>query len=588
MAKGYDVQILWRVLSLAKPYRNRLIWASLLSVVLAVLSPARPYLIEVTVDRFILPGTPELIKGLLEMTMLLIALLLAETALRYYFIYVTRWLGQSIIRNLRIRVFDHVTNLRLQYFDKTPIGTSTTRTINDVETINDIFAEGIITIVADILSIIAIVAFMFISDWQLTLVSLAVFPILILATYLFKESVKKSYQTVRNAVSKMNAFLQEHISGMKVVQLFHAEEQEMEKFKAINASYRKANINAIWAYSVFFPVVEVITAAAIGLMVWYGANNVIQEQTSLGTLIAFILYLNLLFRPVRMLADKFNTLQMGLVAAERVFQLLDRQDSIENKGTVVPDRLQGHIQFKHVWFAYEGDNFVLKDINFELLPGETLAIVGPTGSGKTSTINILNRFYDIQQGDILIDGVRIQDYDLHGLRSQIGNVLQDVFLFSGTILENITLRNRQMSRKEVIAAAKVCGIHDFIMKLPGDYDFNVMERGSTLSQGQRQLISFIRTLVYNPAILILDEATSNIDRESEILIQLAIGKLVTNGTSIIIAHRLSTIQQADKIMVLEKGQVVEMGNHEELLARDGHYRKLYEMQFLEMAGEEKG
>lgn len=585
MAKGYDVQILWRVLSLAKPYRNRLIWASFLSVVLAVLSPARPYLIEVTVDRFILPGTPELIKGLLEMTMLLIALLLVETVLRYYFIYATRWLGQSIIRNLRIRVFDHVTNLRLQYFDKTPIGTSTTRTINDVETINDIFAEGIITIVADILSIIAIVAFMFISDWQLTLVSLAVFPILILATYLFKESVKKSYQTVRNAVSKMNAFLQEHISGMKVVQLFHAEEQEMEKFKAINAIYRKANINAIWAYSVFFPVVEVITAAAIGLMVWYGANNVIQEQTSLGTLIAFILYLNLLFRPVRMLADKFNTLQMGLVAAERVFQLLDRQDSIENKGTVVPDRLQGHIQFKHVWFAYEGDNFVLKDINFELLPGETLAIVGPTGSGKTSTINILNRFYDIQQGDILIDGVRIQDYDLHGLRSQIGNVLQDVFLFSGTILENITLRNRQMSRKEVIAAAKVCGIHDFIMKLPGDYDFNVMERGSTLSQGQRQLISFIRTLVYNPAILILDEATSNIDRESEILIQKAIGKLVTNRTSIIIAHRLSTIQQADKIMVLEKGQVVEMGNHEELLARDGHYRKLYEMQFR---NEEKG
>lgn len=584
MAKQrYDFAIFKRVIGLARPYRRQFVVASVLAVLLAVVAPARPYLIQITVDRYILPGDPELMGMLVNMSILLISILLIESLMRYAFIYATRWLGQSIIRNLRVRVFDHITHLRLQYFDKTPIGTSTTRTINDVETINDIFAQGIITIIADLLTIIAVIGVMLYSDWQLTLVSLSVFPVLLFATYIFKEAVKKAFQNVRSALSRMNAFLQEHISGMKVVQLFNAEEQEMARFKVINGQYKKANIKAIWAYSIFFPVVEVLTAAAIGLMVWYGANNVIKEATSLGTLIAFILYLNMLFRPVRMLADKFNTLQMGLVAADRVFTILDKTDTIEDKGTYQPEQLHGNIQFKHVWFAYEDDNYVLKDINFELKAGQTVALVGATGSGKTSTINVINRFYEIQKGEVLIDGKDIRAYDLATLRSHIGNVLQDVFLFSGTIFENITLRNRDMTREEVVEAAKVCGIHDFIMKLPGGYDFNVMERGATLSQGQRQLISFIRTLVYDPAILILDEATSSIDRESEQLIQQAIEKLITNRTSIIIAHRLSTIQHADKIIVLDKGRIIEQGTHEELLRANGHYKELHDMQFKQEA-----
>ncbi len=571
--------LLWRVLSLARPYRWQFFTSAFLAVLLAALSPIRPMLIRITVDRYILPADSGLIGPLINMTILLVALLLLESIVRYAFIFMSNWLGQSVIRNLRVRVFDHIVHLRLRYFDRTPIGTSTTRTINDVETINDIFSQGIIMIIADLLTIVAIIGVMLYQDWRLTLVSLSVFPLLILATWLFKEGVKKTFHNVRNALSRMNAFLQEHISGMKIVQIFGAEDREFKKFKEINEQYRKANIKAIWYYSIFFPVVEILTAAAIGLVVWYGANQVIREVSSLGTLIAFLMYLNMLFRPVRMLADKFNVLQMGLVAAERVFRILDMKDYTPNTGKICKERLRGDVRFENVWFAYDDDNYVLRDIRFEMKQGETLAIVGATGSGKSSTISVLNRFYDIQKGHIYIDDIEQREYDLYNLRSHIGMVLQDVFLFSGTIYENITLRNRKMSREEVIAAAKLCGIHNFIMRLPGNYDFNVQERGSTLSMGQRQLIAFVRTLVYNPSILVLDEATSSIDRESEELIQNAIEKLVSNRTSIIIAHRLSTIRYANKILVYEDGRIVEQGSHEELYELGGAYRKLYDMQF---------
>lgn len=571
-----EAHLLKRVLLLAKPYRQRFIASIFLAVFLAVLSPLRPFLIQLTVDKYILLNIRD---GLVFMTWILIGTLFLEAFIRYFFIFFTNWLGQSVIKNLRTRVFNHISSLRLKYFDRTPIGTSTTRTINDIETINDIFSQGIITIMADLLTIISIILFMLWVDWRLALVTLSVFPVLLFATYIFKEKVKVAFHKVRTQVAKMNAFLQEHISGMKIVQVFNAEEEELQKFKGINHDYRKANVSAIWYYSIFFPVIEIITAAALGLMVWYGARGVLAGVTSIGDLIAFILYLNMLFRPVRMLADKFNTLQMGLVAAERVFDILDTHDKIEDSGSIRKKKLEGNIRFEKVWFAYDGEDWVLKDISFELKAGQTLAIVGATGSGKTSTINIINRFYEIQKGQILIDGTDIREYELRGLREHIGNVLQDVFLFSGSIMDNITLRNRNMGREEVVAAAKVCGIHDFIMRLPGNYDFNVMERGSTLSLGQRQLIAFIRTLVYNPSILILDEATSSIDRESEILIQNAIEKLVTNRTSIIIAHRLSTIRHAEKILVLDHGELKEEGTHEELLEKGGYYHRLYEMQF---------
>lgn len=572
----YDWPLLKRIVGLARPYRVHFAVASILAIAIAIISPLRPYLIQYTVDNYVLRFNSE---GLFDMSMILVGMLVIESLLQYGFIYITSWLGQSVIRNLRVRVFGHVVGLRLQYFDRTPIGTVTTRTINDVETINNIFSQGLVQIVADLLTIIAIIAFMLATNWKLTLVSLATFPLLIYSTYVFKESIKSAFQKVRNQVAKLNAFTQEHITGMRIIQIFNAQKREMDRFKQINKEHRDAHMQSIWYYSIFFPVVEVILASAIGLMVWYGANSVINFETTIGTLIAFILYLNMLFRPLRMLADKFNTLQMGMVAADRVFALLDKEETIENQGHYHPDTIQGDVKFEHVWFAYENNNYVLKGVDFHIKAGETLAIVGATGSGKSSIINILNRFYEIQKGSIKVDDVDVKDYELAGLRKHIGMVLQDVFLFSGTVLENITLRDSIITREQVIEAAKAVGAHDFIMRLPGGYDYKVMERGATLSMGQRQLISFIRALVFNPAILILDEATSSIDTESEMIIQQAIDKMVVDRTSIVIAHRLSTIQKADKIMVLDKGELKEIGTHEELLKLDGYYRKLHDMQF---------
>jgi len=575
----FDYQLFGRVIALAKPYKGIFITAGILAVVLAPLSTLRPYLIKVMVDDYIFKYD---IDGMTRIALLIAILLVLNVVLKYAFIYSTSWLGQSIIKDLRVNVFQHITSLKLKYFDKTPIGTSTTRTINDIETINTVFSQGVITILADLLTLFAVLAIMFYTSVELTLVCLVTMPFLIIATYIFKEKVKASYQIVRTQISRMNAYLQERITGMRIVQIFNQEQSEMEKFKVINREYTRANLDAILYYAVFFPVVEIISAAALGLMVWYGARGVIGGDVTLGALIAFPIFLSMLFRPMRMLADKFNTLQMGLVAADRVFTVLDNTQQIENKGTIQPTNLKGNLEFQKVDFAYIDEEYVLKDLSFKVNAGETLAIVGSTGSGKSTIINILNRFYELNSGKILIDGINIKDYELLALRQRMAVVLQDVFLFSGSVFDNITLRDNSITREQVTDAAKMIGAHEFIMKLPDGYDYEVMERGATLSMGQRQLISFVRALVFDPDILILDEATSSIDPETESVIQYAIETLIAKRTSIIIAHRLSTIRHADNIMVLEKGQIKELGPHEDLLKlKNGHYKELYEMQFVE-------
>lgn len=573
------IGILKRVLALASPYRGIFYGLLFMAIILAPIATLRPTLIQQMVDRYIITFDWD---GLKWMTMLLIGVLVVESGLTYVFQYGTSWLGQTVIRDLRVRVFRHILSLKLTYFDRTAIGTSTTRTISDIQTINDIFSQGAISIVADVFKLIAVLAVMLYTSWKLTLVCLTVLPVLILASYIFKEKVKASFQRVRTQISRMNAFLQERISGMRVIQMFNAEKQEIDKFKTINRDYTGANLDAILYYAIFFPVVEIISAASLGLMVWYGARGVISEEVTIGTLIAFPIWINMLFRPIRTLADKFNTLQMGMVAADRVFKLIDNNSQIQNEGTHRPTSIDGKVEFENVLFAYTGEDYVLKNISFDIEAGKTLAIVGSTGSGKSTIINLLGRFYEINGGSIRIDDVELQDYALENLRSHIGVVLQDVFLFSGSVLENITLRDESISRESVIASAKMIGAHEFIERLPGGYDYQVMERGATLSMGQRQLISFVRALIFDPEILILDEATSSIDPESESVIQYAIEKLIEKRTSIIIAHRLSTIRHADAIMVLKHGEIMEIGSHEELVEKEGgHYRELYELQFME-------
>lgn len=582
--KLFDFSLLSRVISYTSPYRRRFNSSIILAIVLAVMSPVRPWLINKTVNDYIQHNIAEMV---IRITIYQIAIIVIETILRFFFSYYTAWLGQTVVRDLRVSVFKKILGLNLRQFDQTPIGTLTTRTVNDIETISDVFAEGFIPILADFLTIIAVLFTMFYINWQLTLVCLIPFPFLILTTYYFKESVNKSFHRVRNAVAALNAFVQEHIQGMQVVQAFAVEEKEYNKFRKINKEHRNANIKAIFAYSVFFPVVEIILAISLGLLVWFGAGQAVSTTNGeaakmAGEIMAFIILLNMLFRPLRFIADKFNVLQMGMVASERVFKVLDNKDEIGisadhsfNPVEAVP----GKIEFEKVCFAYTDENWVLKNISFTVKPGETVALVGHTGSGKTSIISLLNRLYHIQKGTIKIDDIKIDDYNLDALRSKIGVVLQDVFLFAGTITENVTLRNEAISKERVIEAAKLIGMHEFIMRLPGNYDFNVMERGATMSQGQRQLLSFIRALLYNPSILILDEATSAVDTETEQLIQHAIDKLIEGRTSIVIAHRLSTIRKADKIIVLDKGEIREMGTHDELLQLGGYYAKLHEMQF---------
>ena len=586
--KALDWKLLKRVMHYVKPYNSTFVISAFLTVFLAAGALLQPILIQHTLDNDILNDNYD---GLLFMVGLMITQLIVLTIAQYYQTYLTNALGQSVIRDLRIDIFNHITSLRLKYFDRTPIGMLITRTVSDLETIADIFSEGLISIMGDMLLVFAVIGFMLYEDWKLALITLIPMPFLFASTYVFKEAIKSSFQEVRTQVARLNTFLAEHISGISIIQLFAREDQEMRKFKDVNLKYRDANIRSNWYYSIFFPVVEILFAICMGLLVWYGCKRMLSDSQlaaistkpggiTPGVITGFIVLLNMLFRPIRQLADKFNTLQMGMVGADRIFKVLDTDEVAIDTGQINTGRLQGDIEFSKVWFAYNDENWVLKDINFHIKPGETLALVGATGAGKSSTINILNRFYEIGVGSVKVDGHDILDYQVEFLRSQIATVIQDVFLFTDTIANNISLNNQSITREQIIAAAKDVGAHEFIERLPGGYDYNVMERGSTLSAGQSQLISFIRALVYNPAILVLDEATSSVDTETEMLIQNAINKLMQGRTAIVIAHRLSTIQNADRIIVLDHGEIMESGTHQGLLKiENGHYRKLYDLQF---------
>jgi ATP-binding cassette subfamily B multidrug efflux pump len=580
----FNVGLLKRVFDYVKPYRTIFMWSVVLTIALAAITPVRPWLIGYTLDHFILGGD---YVGLVEMTILMIVLLIIQSIIQYSQTLLTNTIGQSAIRDLRINVFNHISRLRLKYFDQTPIGQLITRTVSDLETIADIFSEGLIAMIGDLLQVIVIIGVMFYIDWELTIIVLLPIPFLMIATRIFQKSIKVAFQEIRTEVANLNTYLQEHISGISIIQYFAREEQEYKKFKKINSRYRDANIRSNWYYSIFFPVVELISALSLGLLIWYGSKSILTNPLDVqpGTLTSFILFINMLFRPIRELADKFNTLQMGMVGAERVFKVLDTQETTLNNGTFAPPQIKGAISFDQVWFSYVQDGpvteeqYVLKDISFEVKAGQTVALVGATGAGKSSTVNILSRFYETQSGSIKIDGVDIKAYELNYLRSRIATVLQDVFLFSDTIFNNITLNNPAITFDEVVEAAKKVGAHDFIERLPGGYHYNVMERGATLSSGQAQLISFIRALVYQPVILVLDEATSSVDTETEMLIQKAIEQLMHGRTSIVIAHRLSTIQKADLIVVLDKGEIKEKGTHQALLKMNGYYKRLYDLQF---------
>jgi ATP-binding cassette subfamily B protein len=584
--KIFDFSLLLRIFSYAKPYAGKFRVSVVLTLTLAILTPLRPLIINKTLARVNEAGQSDyqpVLDFLIVVTIFQLIILVVEAVLRFYFSYLTSWMGHSVVKDMRVAVYQKILNLNLRQFDQTPIGTLTTRTINDIESINDIFAEGLVPILADFLSIVAILGAMFYTDWQLTLVCLIPFPLMIIATYFFKESVNKSFTQVRNAVASLNAFVQEHISGMQIIQAFTAESREKQRFETINRKHRDANIRAIFAYSIFFPVVEVVLAFAMGILVWYASRNASSLNTGsaiyvAGHIVSFMLLLNLLFRPLRVIADKFNVLQMGMVAGERVLKVIDNTDMVIDSPEAIDMPVQGKINFEQVCFSYNNDNQVLHNISFEVKPGETLAIVGSTGSGKSTIISLISRLYQHQSGNILVDDRPVEAYTLASLRKGIAVVLQDVFLFSGSILDNITLRNPAISRAEVETTAKMIGIHDFIMQLPGDYDYQVMERGTTLSLGQRQLLSFIRAMLFKPAILILDEATSSVDTHTEQLIQHAISVLTRGRTSIVIAHRLSTVQMATRILVLEKGRVVEEGTHSQLMQTGGYYARLKELQ----------
>ena len=513
------------------------------------------------------------------MIILLFGLLIINAIVMYFHTYLSGWLGQNIIKDIRIKLFSHLQNFKLQFFDKTPIGRIVTRNVSDIETIADIFGQGIASIIGDILQLFGIVFLMFYINWKLTFISLATLPFLFITTYVFKEKVKLSFNNVRTAVANLNSYVQEHIIGMNIVQIFGNEKKEYERFKEINQTHLKANLKAVLYYSIYFPVMELFTSIGLGLLIWYGSNQLFSEEVTLGVLVAFIMYLQLFFRPIRSIADRFNTLQMGVVSSKRIFDLLDRNESIKSNEKIKDVKLDGEVELKDIWFAYNDDDYVLKNISFKISKGDSVGFVGATGSGKTSIINLINRFYDFNKGKILIDDKNIEDYNLPSLRNNLGLVSQDVFLFSDTIYNNITLFNDSISEDEVWEAIKKVGAEKFINRLPKKLQFDVKERGASLSVGQRQLISCIRIMLYDPKIILLDEATSSVDSESEMMIQKAISEILKNRTSIVVAHRLSTIKEVDKIIVIDSGEIKEMGSHKELLEKNGFYKKLYEMQY---------
>lgn len=594
--KIFDLSILKRVLKYVKPYRFTYNFSILLTILLAFIGIVRTELLGYIIDFVLGQSNTRPIPGLIDwfnamtvdrlasdavtlVTVVIILLLIVEAAFYYFQMYMANIVAQSVTIDLRTALFSHITKFRLRYFDRTAIGTLVTRVISDIETIAQIFYEGLISVMGDLVKLIVVIVVMFWINWELALYTLIPIPLLIIATRIFQRSIKKSFQSVRVQVSKLNAFVQEHVTGMSVVQIFNRETVEMEKFQEINKAHRKANIDSVMAYSIFFPVVEIFSALSIAFLLWFGTGLALHSSLTFGDIVKYILYVNMLYRPIRMLADRINTLQMGVVGCERVFTILDTDEIIPDTGHFETNSLSGQVEFKNVSFAYNDVDFVLKNINLSVAKGEKVAFVGATGAGKSSVINLLSRLYEFQRGEIFIDGREIREYKIASLRQNISVVMQDVFLFSDTIHNNITLKDSSISRETVMEAAKKVGAHDFIMMLPGNYDYNVQERGSTLSVGQRQLLSFIRAYVSNPAILILDEATSSVDTESELLIQKAIEKLTEGRTSIIVAHRLSTIQHADKIVVLDHGEILEMGSHEELLRKNGHYKRLFELQF---------
>ena len=577
LGKAYDAKLMRRLLAYVKPYKMYVIFAILLNIIVAALGPLRPYLTKIAVDDYIFNSD---YYGLLYISLALFGTLMLQAVIQYFLTYYTQYLGQRTLYDLRTQIFNHTQRLALRFFDRTPIGRIVTRATNDVEALGELFSSGIVMVFSDVFIILWILAFMFFMDVELSLVTLSVLPVLIYGTFLFRRKVRERYRDVRLHLARLNSYMQEHVTGMSAVQIFNKEDDELKKFSSINNDYRIANIKSIFYYALFYPSVEILSSVAVGLIIWYGGGEVIQGALTIGVLFAFIQYTEMFFRPIRDLSEKYNIMQTAMASSERIFKLLDNETFVKNpENPVKIEKVDGKIEFKNVWFAYNDEDYVLKDISFSINPGETIAIVGHTGAGKTSIINILTRFYDINKGEILVDGINIESVDKKALRQHISSVLQDVFLFSGDIESNINLAKEDISFEKVSEAAGIVGANEFIESLPNKYSEEVKERGATLSVGQKQLISFARALAFDPKILILDEATSSIDTETEQLIQKAIGKLLVGRTAIVIAHRLSTIQTADKIIVLHKGEIRETGNHQELLAKRGIYYKLYQLQY---------